>query len=422
VVLILTDDQGLNDIGCYYTPPAASEVYAKIDTPRLDRLAAEGLRLTEFYVAASLCTPSRAALMTGCYPPRVGFGSKDEGPGVLTPQSKGGLSPDEVTLAEVFRGAGYRTGCFGKWHLGHLPPFRPTNQGFDEFFGIPWSNNQTPVLVRGDQVVRKVDETTPLTAPFTREAIEFVARSKDQPFFVYLAYSAPHEPWAVLPEFRGRSARGEYGDEIVEMDHHVGLLLDALAAQGLEEDTLVVFTSDNGPWLDAPVPGPSAYPLRGGKGDVWEGAYRSPCLWRWPGVLPAGKDVDELVTALDFLPTFARLAGGELPGVPIDGHDAWPVLTEGAPSPTDAFYYYARGRLEAVRRGRLKRVFANPMRTEPIPAALYDLVADPSESTDVSAAHPDELAALDALGDAMRHRLGDAITGIEGSEIRPGGW
>jgi arylsulfatase A len=270
--------------------------------------------------------------------------------------------------------------------------------------------------------VRRVDDTTPLVAPFTREALEFVARNRDRPFFLYLAYSAPHEPWAVLPEFRGRSARGRYGDEIVEMDHHVGLLLDALAEHGIEQDTLVVFASDNGPWLDPPVPGGSAYPLRGGKGDLWEGGYRSPCLWRWPGTIEPGRRIDQLVTAMDLLPTIARVGGASLPAATIDGADVWPVITEGAPSPHEAFYYYARGRLEAVRLGRYKRVFENHIRQVPIAAALYDLEADPGETTDVAAQHPEEVARIDRLADGMRRRLGDAITGVEGAEVRPGGW
>jgi arylsulfatase A len=419
LVVVLTDDQGFNDLGCYYQPPPGAGA-AKIDTPRLDRMAAEGVRLTSFYVGASLCTPSRAALLTGCYPPRVGFGAKDRGVGVFTPESRGGLAAAEVTLPEILQAAGYRTGCFGKWHLGHRDPFRPTRQGFDEYFGIPWSNNQTPlVLIRGEEVVRRVDPRTPLTATFTREALSFVARHAHHPFFLYLAYSAPHEPLAVLPQFRGTSARGRYGDEIVEIDHHVGMLLDALREHGLDDHTLVVFASDNGPWLDLPAPHGSAYPFRGGKAEVWEGGWRSPCLWRWPGALPQGGRVDEVVTALDLLPTLAGLGGGALPEAPIDGHDVWPVIAEGAPSPTEAFAYYARGRLEALRVGRFKRVFDNPIRTPPISGALYDLEADPAERRDLAAEAPDRLAALDAAADEMRSRLGDAIRGIEGTEVRP---
>ena len=415
LVLILTDDQGYNDIGCYFTAP--DETYAAIRTPRLDQMAAEGVRLSQFYVAASVCTPSRAALLTGCYPPRVGFGHKEGGLGVLHPRSVGGLSPDEVTLAEVLKQAGYATACIGKWHLGHHPPFRPTNQGFDSFFGIPWSNNQQPLpLVHNDKTLRELPEEPILVGQFAQSAINWMSRRKDDPFFMYLAFSAPHEPWAVAKRFAGQSERGLYGDVIEGVDHYVGALLDALRAQGVAEDTLVVFTSDNGPWLHPE--GGSAYPFRGGKADSWEGGVRSPCIWWWPGTLPAGKVVDEVVTALDILPTFAGLAGAPLPTVPLDGHDAWPVLTEGAPSPTEAFFYYARGRLEGVRKGKFKLMFPVELRSPPVPKALYDLEADPGETTDVSAAHPDVVADLEAEAEAMRGKLGDALEGRRGSEER----
>ncbi len=422
LVLILTDDQGYNDLGCYWTPPDPVEAYAPIRTPRLDQMAAEGVRLTSFYVAASVCTPSRAALLTGCYPPRVGFGGKDVGIGVLSPRSVAGLDPDEVTVAEVLKQVGYRTACIGKWHLGHHPPFQPLSHGFDHFFGIPWSANQRPLpLIRDREAIRRLPEKPALVGEFTRAAIEFVKRAGDDPFFLYVAYSAPHEPWAVLPEFRGTSERGLYGDMIESVDHYVGQLLDALAIQGVDDDTLVVFTSDNGPWLE-PRYGGSALPFRGGKADVWEGGYRSPCLWRWPGTLPADQVIDEVVTALDVLPTFARLAGtAPAPGVVIDGHDAWPVLARGARSPTEQFVYYARGRLEAIRVGRFKLVFDVPMRQPPVEQALYDLVADPGETTDVSAAHPDVVADLSARAEAMRHELGDEIRDIEGRAKRPVG-
>ena len=417
IVLILTDDQGYNDVGCYFTPADAGP-YRSIRTPRLDRMAAEGVRLSTFYVAASICTPSRAALLTGCYPPRVGYGNKEAGLGVHSPKSVGGLHPDEVTLAEVLKAAGYATCCVGKWHLGHHPPFRPTAQGFDEFFGILWSNNQQPLpLVHNDTVIRRLPERPALEGQFTRSAIEWISRRGDQPFFLYLAHSAPHEPWAVLPEFRGTSERGLYGDMIESIDHHVGMLLDALDAQGIAEDTLVVFTSDNGPWLHPQ--GGSAHPFRGGKSDSWEGGVRSPCIWRWPGTLPAGVVVDELVTALDLLPTFAGLAGATLPPTPMDGHDAWRVVSAGAPSPYEAFFYYARGRLEAVRSGRFKLMFENPIRQVPIREALYDLVLDPGETVDVQRSHPEELHRLRALGDAMRARLGDALRDLPGPEERP---
>lgn len=416
IVLILTDDQGYNDVGCYWDPPDDGP-YQSIRTPRLDQMAAEGVRLTDFYVAASICTPSRAALLTGCYPPRVGYGAKDGGLGVHSPRSIGGLHPDEQTIAELLKLRGYRTACIGKWHLGHQPPFRPTAQGFDDFFGILWSNNQQPLpLVHNDEVLRRLPDKPVLVRQLTNSAIQWMSRRKDDPFFLYLAYSAPHEPWAVLPEFRGRSERGLYGDVIESVDHHVGLLLDALELQGKAEDTLVIFTSDNGPWLH-PMGG-SAFPFRGGKAESFEGGVRSPCIWRWPGVLPAGGVVSEVVTALDLLPTFAGLAGAPMPDRPIDGHDAWPVVAEGAPSTYGPFYYYARGRLEAVRVGRFKLMFDNPIRPEPVPEALYDLSTDPGETTDVSAQHPEILAELKAHGDRMRGELGDAIRGVHGRAER----
>lgn len=420
VVLVMTDDQGYNDLGCYYTPPDPEAAYGPIQTPRLDQLAAEGVRLTQFYVAASVCTTSRAALLTGCYPPRVGFGAKAAGIGVLSPRSRAGLNPSELTMGERFQQAGYRTACIGKWHLGHQPPFLPRQHGFDEFFGIPWSANQRPLpLLRNETLVRPLPGRPVLVRQFTEAAIDFVDRHRRAPFFLYLAYSAPHEPWAVLPEFRGRSGRGLYRDVIEMVDHFVGTLVDAIDAAGLREDTLIVFTSDNGPWLE-PRRGGSAFPLRGGKADVWEGGFRSPCLWRWPGSLPAGVTSDALITSMDLLPTFATLAGAPPPSdaLEIDGHDVWPVLAEGSPSPTKAFFYYSRGRLEAVRNHRFKLVFANDVRTPPIERALFDLERDIGETTDVSGDHPDEVQALERLASSMREQLGDDLTETEGTAVR----
>jgi len=418
LVLVLTDDQGYNDLGCYFTAPDST--YAAIRTPRLDQMAREGVRLSTFYVAASVCTPSRAALLTGCYPPRVGFGHKEHGLGVLHPRSVGGLANRETTLAELLKQAGYATACIGKWHLGHHPPFRPTSQGFDDFFGIPWSNNQQPLpLIHNERTLRMLPDEPILVGQFAQSAINWMSRHRQQPFFLYLAFSAPHEPWAVAKRFQGRSERGLYGDVIESVDYHVGALLDALEAQGIADDTLVVFTSDNGPWLH-PLGG-SAYPFRGGKAESWEGGVRSPCLWRWPGVLPAGTTNDELVTALDILPTFCGLAGAPLPQAPIDGHDVWPVLTRGEASPTEAWFYYARGRLEAVRKGDYKLMFPVDVRDPPVPEALYDLAADPGETTDVAARHPDVVRDLRAEAEAMRSKLGDALRGVRGTEERPPG-
>lgn len=417
IVLILTDDQGYNDLGCYYTVGPVP----RVRTPRLDALAAGGVRLTHFYVAASVCTPSRAAILTGCYPPRVGFAEKEEGPGVLTPRSRAGLNPEEQILPELLAEVGYQSACIGKWHLGHLPGFLPHHQGFDDFFGIPYSNNQRPLpLMRNDEVVRMLPDEPLLVGPFTQAALTFLNHARP-PFFLYLAHSAPHWPFGVPREWQGRSERGRYGDAIEQIDWSVGEVLDALERRGLAEDTLVIFLSDNGPWLDERVQAGSAHPLRGGKASSFEGGFRSPFLARWPGVLPAGAVTDEVVTALDLLPTLVDLAGARRPVLPIDGHDVWPVLSgqPGARSPTDAFYYYARGRLEAVRSGRFKLVFANPLRSPPVERALYDLVADVGETTDVSGQHPQEVARLEALAEAMRSELGDALTGQPGTARRP---
>jgi len=419
LVLVLTDDQGYNDVGCYFTPGDPEAAYGAIRTPSLDRLAADGVRLTTFYVAGSVCTTSRAGLLTGCYPPRVGFGDK-RGPGVLTPRSRTGLAPDEPTLATVLRAGGYATACVGKWHLGHHVPFHPLNHGFDTFYGIPWSANQRPLFLFRDHArLRRLDDEPVLVDRFTDRAIDFVTEHRHEPFFLYLAYSAPHEPWAVLPQYRGRSVRGRYGDVIEMVDAHVGKLLDHLERLGLVEHTLVVFTSDNGPWLRPGPRGGSAHPLRGGKGTAFEGGFRTPCLWRWPGELPPGAVRDGIVTALDVLPTFARRAGVALPATTIDGHDAWGLLARGAPSPTEHVFYYARGRLEAVRDHRFKWMFASPRRRPPVPAALYDLHLDPGETTDVQHRHPDVVRALRTAARPIRRALGDALRDIEGTAVRP---
>jgi arylsulfatase A len=420
IVLILTDDQGYNDVGCYWSPAGG---VARINTPRLDELAAEGLRLTDFYVAAAVCTPSRAALLTGCYPPRVGFGAVGFGPkgdlGVITPSDTSGLAPGEQTMAEVLRAAGYRTACIGKWHLGHRPGLLPTDQGFDDFYGIPYSNNQQPLpLMRNDEVLRRLPEQPLLEGAFTQAAVTFLERaaSDNDPFFLYLAHSAPHYPWRVADEHRGRSERGLYGDVVERIDWSVGEVLAALERLGVADDTLVVFTSDNGPWLHPAVKAGSAYPFRGGKADTWEGGVRAPCIVRWPGHVPTGVS-DALITAVDLLPTFASIAQASGPAAPIDGLDLTPALLGGA-SQRETFAYYARGRLEALRIGTFKRVFANTAREEPVAAALYDLAADPGESRDVAAAHPDVVQAAESKAAELRLELGDALTGSVGQACR----
>ncbi len=423
IVLIFSDDQGYADVGCYWQP-RPDGAFPKIETPHLDRLAADGVRFTDFYTAAPVCTPSRAALMTGCYPPRVGFGIKAYGPGVLTPTSRAGLNPDEVTVAELMKSAGYATGCVGKWHLGHLPPFLPTSQGFDGFFGIPYSNNQRPLpLMRDEKVLRQLPDAPVMTGMLTQAALSFIHSNAQQPFFLYLAHSAPHWPWNVADPHRINGPRGIYGDEVARIDWSTGQILETLEQLGLAENTLVLFCSDNGPWIDARTGlGGSAYPLRGMKAETFEGGVRTPMIARWPGVIPPGLVSTEMGSVMDLMPTLAGVVGAELPGVTIDGRDIWPLFTKpDATTPHDNLFYYARGRLEAVRDRRYKLMFGNMVRTPHYSEALYDLQSDPGETTDVRSAHPEVVKRLKAAAERMRHELGDSMTGREGSAVRPVG-
>jgi len=429
IVVVFTDDQGYGDVGCY-----GAEGYA---TPRLDRMAREGMRFTDFYVAGPVCTPSRAALLTGCYPKRLGLAHR-----VLFPYSDTGLNPNETTLAEVLRPQGYATACFGKWHLGHLAPFMPWQQGFDYYFGVPYSNDMDahyykhldftapPLpLYRQQEVIESGPDQHLLTKRYTEETVRFIEDHADQPFFVYLAHNMPHLPIAASKAFEGTTEHGLYGDVITEIDWSVGQILDALARLGLDEQTLVVFTSDNGPVVfegeRLGYRSGSAGPLRGRKNTTWEGGMREPCLMRWPGHIPAGAVCSELATTMDLLPTLARLAGSQPPTDRIiDGKDILPLMTgqPGAVSPHEAFYYYRDDRLQAVRSGTWKlHVYRPEWKDAPHPPLLFDLAADVGETTDVAAAHPDVVTRLQALADRARQDLGDAVTGQEGSHVRPVG-
>lgn len=424
VVLILTDDQGVSDVSCYWQP-SPTPGFARLQTPHIDRLAREGAQFDSFYNAASVCTPSRASLLTGCYPPRVGFGHKQSGPGVLTPESDTGLNPDETTLAEVLKSAGYATGCVGKWHLGHRAAFLPTAQGFDGFYGIPYSNNQRPLpLLRDTEVVRMLPENPLLEGPFTQAAVTFIHSHAGQPFFLYLAHSAPHWPWNVADPYRTDHPRGIYGDVISRIDWSVGEVLRALEETGVLDDTIVIFLSDNGPWIDARTGlGGASWPFRGGKSDSWEGGVRTPCVVRWPTWIPAGTRIQPLASAMDWLPTLAAISGADLPSLPIDGHDIGPLLKgeAGATTPYDAFAYYARGRLEAVRVGDLKRVFENPMRSPPVASGLYDLAADPGEQNNQLPNAANAAVPLEKAAARFRADLGDVLTGTTGTGLRPVG-
>lgn len=423
VIVIFADDLGYGDLGCYGHPT--------IRTPQLDRMAAEGIRLTQFYSAASVCTPSRAALLTGRLPIRSGMCSDRRR--VLFPDSGGGMPAGEITLAEALRGLGYATACVGKWHLGHLPPFLPTQNGFDEYFGIPYSNDMDRIkdapagkqafwqpesryfhvpLMRGDQVIERPADQATITRRYTEEAILFIRKHRERPFFLYLPHNLPHVPLFRSQEFVDRSPRGIYGDVVEEIDMGVGLILDTLRELQLDRQTIVWFTSDNGPWLSYDSHGGSAGLLREGKGMTWEGGMRVPGIAWWPGTIPAGQTGTQLATTMDIYATSVRLAGGELPtDRTIDGYDVTEMLKAVGPSPRDEVLYYRGTRLMAIRKGPWKAHFitqgsyaGDNRPTEHDPPLLFNLDVDPSEKWDVSQQHPDVIERLRAA--AQAHQAG----------------
>ncbi len=427
-IIIFCDDLGYGDIGCFGS--------SKNRTPNLDRMAAEGMRFTSFYVTSGVCTPSRSSLMTGCYPRRVNMHQNDTGLCVLFPVNKKGLNPEEVTIAEILKAQGYATACIGKWHLGDQPAFLPTRQGFDYYYGIPYSNDmgsregtdRPPLpLLRNEKVIEAPADQDTLTKRYTEEAVKSIKENKARRFFIYLPHTMPHVPLHVGEAFRRRSVNGEYGDVIEELDWSVGQILQSLAELNLAGQTLVVFTSDNGATGDK---GRSNGRLRGHKGTTWEGGQREPCIVCWPGHVPTGKTCDELTTTMDLLPTFARLAGTEAPGDRIiDGKDIWPLMSgkSGAKSPHEAFYYYQMDQLQAVRSGKWKlhlpleqkkKNWGEP--TPDVPMQLYDLEADIGETNDVADKHPDVVKQLLALAEKARQDLGDVNR--EGKGQRPAGW
>jgi arylsulfatase A-like enzyme len=427
-IVIFCDDLGYGDIGCFGSQ--------KNRTPNLDSMAEQGTRFTSFYVTSGVCTPSRSSLMTACYPRRVNMHQNDKGLCVLFPVNKKGLNPEEITIAEVLKTQGYATACIGKWHLGDQPEFLPTRQGFDYYYGIPYSNdmggrpntNRPPLpLLRNEEVIEAPVEQDTITKRYTEETIKFIKANKDRPFLVYLPHTMPHLPLHPGKAFRGRSTNGTYGDVIEELDWSVGQILDTLRELKLDSRTLVVFTSDNGATGGK---GRSNGPLRGHKGTTWEGGQREPCIVRRPGHVPAGEVCDELATTMDLLPTFARLAGTQPPGDRIiDGKDIWPLMAgkEGANSPHGAFYYYQVDQLQAVRSGKwklhlpLKQKRKNWGKPTPdVPLQLYDLQADIGEKNNVADQHPDVVKRLLALAEKARQDLGDV--GREGKGQRPAGW
>ena len=446
VIVIFCDDLGYADIG-----PFGCKAYT---TPHLDRMAREGRKFTNFHVSQAVCSASRAALLTGCYNNRIGIH------GALGPGAKIGIHANEMTMAELFKQKGYATGMAGKWHLGHLPQFLPVRHGFDEYLGLPYSNDMWPhhpeakmgtypklPLIEGDQV--KDPDITPEKQPFlttwyAERAVKFIEKNKDRPFFFYLAHAMPHVPLFVIDKFKGKSGAGLFGDVIQEIDWSVGEVFAALKKHGLDDNTLVIFTSDNGPWLSYGNQAGSAGPLREGKGTAWEGGTRVPCVMRWPGKLPAGTSSGEMLMTIDLLPTFAKLIGAKLPTHKIDGLDVWPLLVgeNGAKNPHDAYYsYYANNELQAMfsPEGRWKLQLPHGFRTlagrpggkDGIPAKyegakveqaeLYDLHNDIGEKTDVASSNPAIVQRLLALAEKAREDLGDSLTQRKGSGVREAG-
>lgn len=436
VVLIYTDDQGYADLGCYGAQG--------FETPFIDQLAAEGLKLDSFYVSQATCTSSRASIRTGCYANRIGV------LGALGPWSKVGLSADEETLAELLRERGYATSFIGKWHLGFQPKFLPTLHGYDEWYGLPYSNDMWPrdydgnpvakdqkksaypplPLMQGDHAVEWIEtleDQASLTRKYTDRAIEYIERNANQgPFFLELAHSMPHVPLGASEEFRGKSKYGPYGDVIEEIDHSVGEVLAALDRMGITDRTLVIFTSDNGPWLNFGDHAGSASPLREGKGSMWEGGCRVPCIVKYPGLIPAGSTSNQIAATIDLLPTIAELCGARLPKHAIDGLSLLSHFEQpGSTSPRSQYLFYYFSELQAVREGRWKLHLPHnyrsyeglevghdghpgPTNTRRVDLALFDMEADPGERHDVALQHPDVVTRLLEIAESARAELGDA--------------
>ena len=442
VILIFVDDMGYADIG-----PFGADGYS---TPHLNRMAREGMRFTDFLVSSAVCSASRAALMTGCYHRRVGIS------GALGPAAKHGINAGEVTLAEICKQRGYATACFGKWHLGHHPKFLPLAHGFDEYFGLPYSNDMWPLhptigdrfprlpLLEGNRVINNNvlgKDQEQLTTQYTDRAVNFITRHRNEPFFLYLPHSMVHVPLYVSDKFKGKSENGLFGDVVMEIDWSVGQILTTLRRLKLTEKTLVLFTSDNGPWLSYGNHAGSAAPLREGKGTEFEGGIREPTIMWWPGKIPARTTCDELGSTIDILPTVAKLIGAKLPSHKIDGKDISPLIfaEPGARSPHQAFYcYYRGGQLQAIRDRQWKLHFPHPYRTlagraggtqgKPVRYSqaktnleLYDLKNDVGETTNLVDKHPQIVRKLQKFAAEARKDLGDRLNDQPGKGIRPAG-
>ena len=441
IILILTDDQGYADLGAY----GAKD----FETPHLDQMAKEGALLTQYYAPQAVCSASRAGILTGCYPNRIGIHN------AFMPEAKKGLNPVELTMAEMLKAAGYATAIYGKWHLGDAPEFLPNEHGFEDYFGIPYSNDMWPLhpqqgpvfnfkalpLLENGQVLDTLTDQSQLTTQLTQRAVSFIHAKKDQPFFLYVAHPQPHVPLYVSEKFKGKSKNGLYGDVIMELDWSVGEILNALKVNGLEEDTMVIFTSDNGPWLAYGNHAGSATPYREGKGTAWEGGQREPFVMKYPRKIPTGTLVHTPVMGIDIMPTVAALTGGKLPNHPIDGKDVMQVLSgESQKSPQEAYFFYYRvNELFGVRYGDWKMYFPHRYRTmagqpqgaDGLPGQydfidmkeieLYHLPTDEAERTNVAQFHPEVVNKIQSLAADMRLKLGDALLDQTGSETRTAG-
>ncbi|HEX5552899.1 MAG TPA: sulfatase [Chitinophagaceae bacterium] len=448
IVIIFMDDMGYGD------PQFASGI--GYTTPNMDALAAQGMRFTNFYAAQATCTASRAGILTGCYPNRIHMY------GAFAPWTKDALNPKEETIAAMLRKEGYHTCMVGKWGLGSLPPYTPLHYGFDRYLGLLYSNDMWPVnydgkpitdttnrkyrypplpLYNGDNIVqyiRTLKDQGQLTQDYTSFACKFIKQNKDHPFFLYFAHSMMHVPIMASPAFLGKSGVGLFGDVIEEVDWSIGQVMKTLQEAGVAKNTLIVFTSDNGPWLNYGNHAGNTGGLREGKGTSFEGGQREPCAISWPGHIPAGTLCNKIASTIDLLPTIADICGAPLPDRKIDGVNILPLLENepGAHPRTDFVYYYFKNSLEAIRQGKWKLIFPHRSRsykvyppgndgwpgktaTINVPMALYNLSVDPGETMDVQTQHPDVVKQLKALADQYRHDLGDALTHVKGTGRRP---
>lgn len=453
IVLILMDDMGYGDIG-----RTGANQY---ETPNLNRLANHGMQFTWYYCPQAVSSASRAGLLTGCYPNRIGIS------GALMPWATNGINESETTIAEMLKTKGYHTGIIGKWHLGHHRKFLPLQHGFDEYYGIPYSNDMWPVdfdgvpihlkdttsnkmkypvlpLIEGNDKVGEVPDLAgqdKLTTEYTRRAVSFIEKNRKGPFFLYIPHSMVHIPLGVSEKFRGKSKQGLYGDVMMEVDWSIGEILKALEKNGLEKNTLVIFTSDNGPWLNFGNHAGSTGGLREGKGTSWEGGQRVPCIMRWPGVIPDGTICPKLASSIDILPTLAAVTGAKLPSHKIDGVSILPLMTgeKNAEPRREFYYYYQQNALEAVQRDYWKLVLPHTYRTyngvapgidgwpgqtkngKTVKPELYDLRRDPGEWYDVAEYYPEKVKELLELAGNVRKDLGDEITGMKGEGRREAG-